>query len=193
MGNYSIVEYGNLSESQKQEAVEVFIEGFGHLMTFTKDHAILKSLFSTSLNATYILTYVEDDIVLGVLGIATNCVRPIKFSEEDCIKHFGKFKGFILCRQMNAIFQSQVVTGDTDLYIDILATAKTARNKGIASKLIQYSFDLPNYQNYYIEVFSKNINAKRLYEKLGFVTYKKSRFSILSLRGSGYPIKMKKV
>lgn len=192
MEKYKIIEYGELSDKQKQEAVEVFIEGFGHLMTFSKDKATLKALFLSTLNPSYVLAYVEDEAVLGIMGIATNRVRPIKFDMDLCVKLFGKLKGSILCKQMNAIFQSQAVKGDTDLYIDILATAKTARNKGVATKLLNYSFDLPNYQIYYIEVFSKNVNAKRLYEQIGFTAYKENRFSLFSVRGFGYPIKMKK-
>ena len=187
-----ITEYGKLNDVQKEEAVEIFIEGFGHLMTFTKDKEILKSLFLTTFHPSYVLAYVEAEQVLGILGIATNQIRPIKFEMDICIKLLGKYKGTLICKQMNAIFQSQAVKEDTDLYIDVLATSKAARGKGVATKLLNYSFNLQNYENYYIEVLSKNVNAKRLYEKIGFAVYKKSYFSALSLMGFGYPIKMKK-
>lgn len=92
---------------------------------------------------------------------------------------------------MNSIFQSQVVKGDTDLYIDVLATLQQARGRGVATRLLQYSFDLPGYENYYIDVLSKNVNAKRLYEKMDFLEYNKVRFSFVAVMGYGYPIKMK--
>ena len=49
------------------------------------------------------------------------------------------------------------------------------------------------YDAVYTEVFSKNVNAIGFYEKHGFVSVKKEKFSLLRLQGAGYPIKMKKV
>lgn len=192
MDQFKIKQYGQLEEKQKEKAVEIFIEGFKHLMTFSKDEEELKALFSTSLNPSLLYTYIEKDKVLGIIGIATNHARPIRLVLETCIHIYGRLKGTIFCKQMNVIFQSQVVKGDYDLYIDVLATTKEARGRGIATKLIEFAFSLENYENYYIEVFSKNVNAKRLYEKTGFETYKKSKFSFIARLGQGYPIKMKR-
>ena len=43
---YKIVEYGCLNEFQKNQAVELFIEGFGHFMTFSKDEELKMELVS---------------------------------------------------------------------------------------------------------------------------------------------------
>lgn len=189
---HKIVKYYELNDLQKKQLIEIFIEGFGHLMTFSKDKSILQELFGSAINEEYVYAYVEENRVLGFVGIATNKIRPIKLKQEVCIKLFGKMQGSIICKQMNGIFQSKVVKEDTDLYIDSLATSKEARGKGIATELLTYCFDLPEYKNYYIEVLSKNINAKSLYEKLGFRIVKKQPISFLSFLGFGYPIKMKK-
>lgn len=93
---------------------------------------------------------------------------------------------------MNAIFQSKAVEKETDLYIDVPATVKAARGKGVASRLIQYYLELPDFKTCHLEVLSKNANAKRLYERIGFVAYKHQRLSPTLLQGWGYPIKMKK-
>ena len=193
MNQSEITSYSKLTDTQKQELVQIFIEGFGHLMTFSKDQEELERLFLKGLHPDYTLAYVEENKVLGMLGIATNRIRPVQFPQEVCVEIFGKTKGKILSGQMNAIFQSQVVKKDTDLYIDVLATAQAARNKGIGTKLLNYCFELPEYHDYYIEVFSKNTVARRLYEKMGFTVYKKIFFTPLSLQGAGYPIKMKKI
>lgn len=192
MEDYIITQYGQLNDKQKREAVEIFMEGFGHMMTFSKDQNATKALFLEALNPVYFYAYIEKETVLGIMGIGTNKIRPVKFHEDLCKKLFGKIKGKIISMQMNAIFQSKTVTEDADLYIDTLAVAKQARGKGIGTKLIQYAFALPEYKNYYIEVLSKNENAKKLYEKLGFIQYKKSKIYITSLKGWGYPIKMKR-
>lgn len=192
MKTYKIVKYHELCDIQKKEMIEIFIEGFGHLMTFSKDKDILRELFFNAINEEYVYAYIEENEVLGFVGIATNKIRPIKLKREVCMKLFGKVQGSIICKQMNGIFQSKVVKKDTDLYIDFLATSKEARGKGIATKLLAYCFDLPKYDNYYIEVLSKNKNAKSLYEKVGFCIDKKVYISFISLLGFGYPIKMKK-
>jgi ribosomal protein S18 acetylase RimI-like enzyme len=90
---------------------------------------------------------------------------------------------------MNTIFQSQVVNNNTDIYIDV---TKNARGRGVATKLLEFAFSLPEYKECYIEVLSKNLTAKKLYEKCGFIVYKKKPFSFITLMGHGYPIKMKR-
>lgn len=192
MNDYQIIKFTEVTNSQKQQAVEVFLEGFRHMMTFTKDNEKLQAIFLQAFNPNYLFLYIEANQVLGMVGIATNKVRPIKFDKRQCQELFGKVKGSMIAGQMNAIFQSKVVEEDTDLYIDILATAKSARGKGVASRLVKYCLDLPGFQTCHLEVLSKNTNAKRLYEHLGFVSYKLQRVSFTRLQGWGYPIKMKK-
>ena len=45
MQTYQITEYGTLNEEQKLQAVDIFLEGFGHMMTFSKDKNTLRKLF----------------------------------------------------------------------------------------------------------------------------------------------------
>lgn len=195
MQEYQIAKYGDLNDCQKEQAVEIFLEGFGHMMTFSKDKNTLKKLFFDIFNPSLFLCYVEQGQVLGIMGIATNEVRPLKFDSHVCVNYFGKIKGKILSKQMNAIFQAPIVKGDKDLYIDVLATAGKARGKGVATTLLKYAFDFKEFDNYYIEVFSKNENAVRLYKKMGFSIYKEEKHSLFNLvvSGMGYPIKMKKL
>lgn len=188
----AICQYVDLSIEQKYAVADIFIEGFGHFMKFTKDMEVLRTLIYHAINPQWTYVLVEEEQVLGFIALATNKIRPIKFDQEVCVDLFGRLKGKLLCKEINAIFQSKVVKEDTDLYIDVLATAEQYRGKGVAARLLEYSFSLPGYTNFYIEVMSKNTVAKRLYEKIGFVDYKIRRFSPLAFKGFGYPIKMKK-
>ena len=45
MNQSEITSYSKLTDTQKQELVQIFIEGFGHLMTFSKDQEELERLF----------------------------------------------------------------------------------------------------------------------------------------------------
>ncbi len=191
MDNMEIKQYQQLNSKQQEKVLDIFIDGFRYLFTFAKSEQELKQLFASAFHPSLVYACIEEDKVLGMLGIATKYVRPIKLELELCIKMYGKFKGTILYKQMNGIFQSQVVKEETDLYIDVLATAKEERGRGVASKLLNYAFTLGNYKDFWIEVLSKNSNAKRLYEKIGFKEYKKNRITFVLLLGYGYPIKMK--
>lgn len=160
---YKIIEYGILNDSQKEQAVNLFMEGFGHFMKFSKDDDLKRKLFFELLNSPLFKCYVADGKVLGLMGIATNKERPLKFDRDICIKYFGKSKGSILSRQMNAIFQSPVVKADNELYIDILVTGSEARRKGVGTALLNYAFAMEEYSVWSVEAFSKNQPAIRLY------------------------------
>ena len=190
---YKIIEYSILNDSQKEQAVNLFMEGFGHFMKFSKDDDLKRKLFFELLNSPLFKCYVADGKVLGLMGIATNKERPLKFDRDICIKYFGKSKGSILSRQMNAIFQSPVVKADNELYIDILVTGSEARRKGVGTALLNYAFAMEEYSVWSVEVFSKNQPAIRLYEKNGFKVFKAKKFSFMRFLGEGYPIKLKKI
>lgn len=190
--DFKIVEYGLLSECQKKEAVELFIDGFGHMMTFSKNIELKRKLFFDIFHPTLFKCYVEDNRVWGLIGVATSNARPIDFKPEICKKYFKKIKGTIISKQMNAIFQKPVVKAEDELYIDVLVTSKDLRRKGVGTELLKYAFDLNGYNSYYLHVFSKNKPALNLYHKLGFKKVKEERFSFLRFLKQGYPIQMRK-
>lgn len=189
---YKILEYGCLNEFQKMQAVELFIEGFGHFMTFSKDEDLKRKLFFEIFHPSLFRCYVSEEKVLGLMGIATNKVRPLNFDYDLCVKYFGKFKGATLSKQMNAIFQSPVVKENNELYIDILVTGSEARRKGVGTALLNHAFEIEEYTEWYVEVFSNNPTAISLYEKNGFKVHKRKKWSLMRLLGTGYPIKMRK-
>ena len=191
MGN-SIIEFGQLADSQKEEAVQLFLYGFGHFMTFSKDEGLKKKLFLEIFNPNLFLCYVEEDKVLGLMGLGTNKVRPIDFKKDICQKYFGKFKGSLISKQMNGIFQKSAVKDNNELYLDTLVTHPDYRNKGIGSLLIKKASSFGEYTTLVTEVFSKNENAMRFYMRTGFVITKKHKFSFMRLFGSGYPVVMTK-
>ena len=187
-----ILNYGKLTDAQKAEAVDLFLEGFGHFMTFSKDEAAKKKLFIEIFDPELFICYLEEDKVLGLMGLGNNKKRPIDFKKESCQKYFGKLKGSLVSKQMNAIFQKPAVSLDRELYLDTLVTASSARKKGIGTALINEACSFGDYDSVVVEVFSDNENAIKFYEKNGFVTVKENKGSVMRFLGSGYPITMSK-
>lgn len=192
MLEYKIVEYGSLNELQKKQAVELFMEGFGHFMTFSKDKDLKRKLFLEIFHDSLFKCYVEEEKVLGLMGIATNKMRPLNFDYDLCEKYFGKIRGAILSKQMNAIFQSPVVKAKNELYIDILVTGSEARRKGVGTALLNYAFEIEEYTVWSVEAFSNNQAAISLYKKNGFIIDKNKKLSLMRLLGAGYPIRLRK-
>ena len=188
----NIIEFGKLNEQQKIEAVELFLIGFGSFMTFSKDEEKKKKLFLEIFDPSLFLCYIKEDKVLGLMGLGNNKVRPINFKKEICQKYFGKFKGFIISKQMNGIFQKPAVKNDNELYLDTLVTHPSSRKMGIATSLVENAASYDEYTTLVVEVFSKNETAIKFYERNGFVIKKRHKGSIMSLFGSGYPITMVK-
>ncbi len=187
-----ILKYGKLTDGQKAEAVDLFLEGFGHFMTFSKDEAAKKKLFIEIFDPELFICYLEEGKVLGLMGLGNNKKRPIDFKKEICQKYFGKLKGSLVSKQMNAIFQKPAVSSDRELYLDTLVTASSARKKGIGTALINEACSFGDYDSVVVEVFSDNENAIKFYEKNGFVTVKENKGSVMRFLGSGYPITMSK-
>ncbi len=185
-----IVAYGTLTDRQKAEAAELFLEGFGHLMTFSRDEASQKNLFIEIFDPALFFCYLEEDHVLGLMGLGNNKKRPINFKKEICRKYFGTIKGTLISKQMNAIFQRTAVSSERELYIDTLVTDPGVRKKGIGTALIHKACSFGDYDSVVVEVFSDNQNAIGFYEKNGFVTVKENKASLMSFLGSGYPIVM---
>ena len=189
----AIVCFSDLNDTMKCEAVEVFLDGFGHMFTFAKTRSEQIELFSQSFEEPLIYVYIAENHVVGILGLGTNSKRALKFNQQKCEEVLGKGKGKTVYNMMHKIAGVPAVKNETDLYIDYLATNLNMRNKGVATKLLTFAFKLSQYKEYYIEVLSKNISAVKLYQNLGFEIYKKG-FSIFTFtQRLGHPIMMKKV
>ncbi|WP_291563505.1 MULTISPECIES: GNAT family N-acetyltransferase [unclassified Clostridium] len=182
----------DLHETKKRETVELFVDGFRNIFLFTENKFELIELFLPSLDTSMIYVCCYKEKIVGVIGIGTNKKRVFCFDIQVCQKIFGKIRGMMIYKQLKMIAETPAVKNDSDLYIDYLTTDTDMRGKGIATKLLDFACQLPEYDECYLEVLSKNTNAKRLYEKLGFKVYKKSFNFFTVIQGFGYPIKMKK-
>lgn len=188
--NGNIVNLDTLSEEKKTEAVKVFTESFKNTLKFaTQEEALKLFLLSFDFNMMYV--YLNDDEVLGVLGVSTLKKRVYDFKEDVC-KQIFKRKGKLIYRQLRMSTDTIPITNDEQIYVELVATNEKHRNKGIAGKLLDYVCEMEGYEECHLEVLSKNKNAHELYKKLGFKEYKKSFNFFTFIQRLGSPIFMKK-
>ena len=192
MQDSSIVRFLDLNEDNKREVIEIFVDGFGHMLTFAKTRDELLQLYNKSFNEELVYAYIIDEHVGGIMGLGTNVKRAIKVDRQTCEEIFGRGKGRIVYRILHKADGKPAVKNDTDLYIDFLATNVQNRKQGIATKMLEFACGLPVYKECYLDVLSKNDSAARLYQKLGFVVYKKAFNIFTFMQGLGRPILMKK-
>jgi ribosomal protein S18 acetylase RimI-like enzyme len=188
MNNLNIVKLSELDNEFKEKAVHLFVDSFYNMYTsLTKDNNVLYELFLYSLDFSLVYVALYDNIIAGFMGIANNKKRTMHFDRLKCIDLFGRVKGIIIYKQLGFILEKPNVKNDNEMCIDYLATDRSYRGKGIATKLIDYACNELGYDECYLEVLTKNITAKRLYEHTGFKEYKRC-YSI----GLGNISKMKK-
>lgn len=193
MENYKITKLSDLDKTYIDKTVKLFVDGFHNVITISEDKEILRQLFRSAIIPHMFYVCLHDEEVIGLLGYGNNEKRAVYFNKEICKKIFGEFKGSVICWQMNMIMGRPVVKGDTEGYIDFLTTHVNYRGKGIATQLIAYICKDMNYESYSLEVLSTNVNAKRLYENLGFETEKINKNIFVRLGGLGSLIEMKKI
>lgn len=186
----NIINLNELNEEKKTEAVKVFTKGFKNTLTFADEDEALK-LFLLSFDFKMMYVYIKDDEVLGVLGVSTLKNRVYDFKEDVCRQLF-KRKGKFIYKQLRMSTDNIPIKNEEQIYIELLTTCENHRNKGIAGKLLDFACDMKGYEECHLEVLSKNVNAHRLYKKLGFEEYKKSFNFFTFIQGLGSPIFMKK-
>jgi ribosomal protein S18 acetylase RimI-like enzyme len=166
---YKILKLSELNEEAVHKAVEICVDGFYDIFSvFSKDKNILVELFKDSFD--YDMTYVClcNNEAVGFLGIANSVKRAAnKMRETTFEKLFGK-KGKMMFKFSTPGLLKPRLKFDNVIEIDYLATASHFKGKGVATHLLEFVFNNFNYEYCELVVFSKNPNAIRLYEKVGF-------------------------
>lgn len=184
--NYKIERLSNLDSSYLGQVTKIFGDCFGHM--FTKDIDKLAKCFEKSFVKEMVYVYIEDNVVLGFVSASSINGRAMKINKKPFIEAFGKAKGNIFCWQIDKIMTKVIVKSGKECYIDFLAVDKDARGRGIAKILLNYIHKDTRYEKYILEVLSKNTNAKKVYEKVGYkvIKHEKNIFMTLSGQGSAF-------
>lgn len=184
--NYKIERLSELDSSYLGQVTKIFGESFGHMFSgFTKDIDKLAKCFGESFVREMVYVYIEDNVVLGFISASSISGRAMKINKKPFIEAFGKAKGNIFCWQIDKIMTKVIVKSEKECYIDFLAVDKDSRRRGIGEILLNHIHKDSRYKKYILEVLSKNTNAKKFYEKVGYKVTKHEKNIFMTLSGQG--------
>ena len=188
----NIVLLSELDERYADQAMDVFVDSFYGMFSkmIDKDKTVLHELFLHSFDRSMVYVCLKEDRVVGFLALGNAQRRPLHAPLQLCRKLFGRLKGSGMHWGLGTL-RKPVVKGAHEGHIDHLATAADCRGQGIASSLIGHLCASLPYRSYTLEVLSKNTNARRLYERLGFRQIAAHFNPATSVYGFGRPLVMK--
>jgi len=187
-----IKKLSELEESQVDQAIDVFIEGFYFtLSSVSKDKDKLHKLFKSFLDYSMTYAYLQDSIAIGFLGLADHLKRPVKLNWEDYTQIMGKFASKMAYKAMSAAFEKVKDIGHQEILIDFIATSPEHRSKGIGTQIISFIRDVLGYKKIQLETYSKNTRAITFYERLGFKVTKVNKNLMMKISGYGSLVTMR--
>ena len=188
---HEIVKLSELDDSQLNQAVDVFIEGFYNtLQSVSKDKEILHKLFKNAFDSDMTYAYLREGEAVGFLGLADYQKRPIKLSEEIFVEVLGA-SGKRLYKAVSLSMEKVIVNDSNEIWIDYIATNPKYRSMGIGKKLIEYVCANLDYGYIRLMVLSKNPRAIAFYEKAGFKKESEKLKLLVFLQGFGKEITMR--
>jgi len=181
--NTQYLKANKLEFDPRPQMADIFVEGFAHhFVAFSKDKQRLAKAFAHVFDLQHLYVAIQETEVMAITA-CTGGASPIKFNKTICRKELGFLRGsaaYIMLTKyiVNHKFPFEFTPGMGR--IEVVATAPAAREKGIAHGLLKHIFDATPYAEYVLEVVDDNIGAIKLYEKLGFETFKKVKTVINS-------------
>jgi len=191
-----IKKISEIDESQVNQAINVFVEGFYNIMSsISKDKEKLHWLFKNSFDYDMTYAYLQDGEAVGFLGLGNYQKRALNLSKDNFMKilpeNLPGFAGKSIYKAMYSSMCKPHGSSPEEIYIDFIATNPECRSKGIGTKLIEFIRGDLGYNAIGLDVMTKNLRAKKFYERMGFKVIKTKLDLMTRLQGFGGRIIMK--
>jgi len=191
-----IKKLSELDENQKNQSINVFIEGFYNIMSVvSKDKENLHWLFKNSFDYDITYAYLQNGEAVGFLGLGNNQKRALNLNKDVFMKilpvTLPGFAGKSIYKAMYKAMCKPHTGGPEEIYIDFITTNPEYRSTGIGSKLIEFIRCDLGYRTIKLDVMTKNPRAKKFYERMGFKVIKTKLDFMARLQGFGGRIIMK--
>jgi len=168
----------------RREAALVFIDGFYRELSFlSRDRDRLAGAFARMINPDAFWLAVRDGAVVGILACSDRAKQAINLDRALMRRSFGLLRSSIACRIMKGEFGKAGLYPEGTGYIECVATSSAARRQGVASGLLRHLLKHAPYRRYALDLTDANTEARRLYEKMGFVETKRVREPFGRIKG----------
>ena len=165
-----------IKPEHKADATRLYASAFGSkFVKILGSQQEIIDLFVNGINENRgISALSSDNELLGIAGFNLNGKSLINIGFGDFVKQYGLIKGTIKMLMIVFIFDRKS-DGKNQLLMDGIVVKEGNRGKGIGKqlfqKLEQYSKE-NNITSIKLDVIDENPKAKKLYEKIGFVSQK---------------------
>jgi len=141
------------------------------LQHFKKDVYKITKALAESVLLEYFYVAVEDGELAAIVACKKDKPPPVKLEKKVLAKHLGLIIGNIAYPVINKHMiehRYPFKLAEQTASIEIVATVKKYRGRGIAQGLLEHVMNEQPYKNYVLEVVDTNTAAIGLYEKMGF-------------------------
>lgn len=124
-----------------------------------------------------VAAYTEDEL-LGLAGFYHGGRHFGVPRLQTCVRDLGLIRGLLLYLNLRLFLRSD---SSEDLVMDGIAVSAAWQGKGIGTRLLNAVFDAARehgYRSVCLGVADTNPDARRLYERAGFVAYRVSRYPL---------------
>jgi ribosomal protein S18 acetylase RimI-like enzyme len=172
-------------EYQREQVALIYCHAFERKLTPLVGAADQAApLIASDLNASCCFVAVDpSEAVLGVAGFQHAGQRLLNFRVQPLMAKYGWFSG-LLHYMLAVIFERPA--DKQFLQMDGIAVSENARGSGVGTQLIDALVTFAGahgYQGVRLDVVDTNPNARRLYERLGFVAQHSARYPFLRSAG----------
>jgi len=189
---YGIVCFTELTEEQKNKAIALFVDGFYNVISpISRKKETLRAFFKACFVQENTYVCLCGDTPVGITATGDWQTRAVRIEKKVLREVFGCFKGSYMYLPLKAAMTKPKVSEKTESYIDFITTDANHRGKGIATMLISHVCRVTACTSCSLDVLSKNTNAKRLYEKIGFKVVRKIFNPLALFSGMGMPVFMR--
>lgn len=190
-----IVRASELGHETKIKMSEIFVDGFYQwLKFFSKDKDKLTWAFSHMFNQEVFYVAVVDTDIAGIAACTDGKVSSVHLEWKELIKHLGFFMGTISYFILKNEFEKKSYPFDRMEemgMVEFVATSEKYRGQGVATAIINDIFNTTPYDVYALEVADTNLNAVKLYEKLGYREFLRVKQKYSKQSGVNYLVYMK--
>jgi ribosomal protein S18 acetylase RimI-like enzyme len=173
-----------ITDSLKNRLADIYFQAFGRKVTaIIRPECKAREIVIKSLNYDMAL-YAFDGSknLIGFLGFHTNSKEFIRYKYRNLREYFNALNAFI---KLVILRFSIPVLQKNEIRIDSVAIENSFRGRGIGTALIENFSNFAktnNFNKIYLEVVDTNPEAKKLYNRLGFITKKRVRYYFFARR-----------